>query len=548
MAIATRWSPRLPDWSAVLWLTGLTGALYHSALGGFFRWDDPHILLQAHLYTPWQIFSDPEAWRFLSAAHLTPWLTFSYWLDTQLFGLLPMGFYAHQLLAIAGAGLALYALIRRFAPVWVALGGATLFLVGPPVAVVAQQLMTRHYIEGLVFALLATLCYLTALDKDRWIWILPGALLYLLAVAAKEIYVPLILVLTVWHFLYEDRRQWTWLLPFLAVALAYIPWRFYMLGEGIGGYGQSLNLLAVALLPILLFEELFGQMAIFFWAVVAWAWLGGNRHLFWIVLTILVAMWLPLIPVTAAFQSPSPGNESVPRYALLPYALLCLSVSAGLARLRAVDSGVGIVVVLVGVVLWWRAGVVWGAILPKADYFDALGSHLLDTIPRGPLWIDGDYFYVYAPMLVRLNRLVNHRESPQLYHDPILFDPTHPPANLHHYSNDCRCILPIQNLAQRITLWMGQRREVPLFLQVRHLSATRLEYQAGPYRTGQYHFISRDFGNVPLFAGQNRPRTAVLQWQGYLKYTAPEGWITYSPFLDINLTRQTTFEWNRSLP
>ena len=57
--------------------------------------------------------------------------------------------------------------------------------------------MTRHYLEGMLFALLAILAFVHAQRRQSMPWAFAGALAYALAVTAKEIYVPLVLVVLV---------------------------------------------------------------------------------------------------------------------------------------------------------------------------------------------------------------------------------------------------------------------------------------------------------------------------------------------------------------
>ena len=136
-------------------------------IGANWRWDDSQILLHSHQYSFWQDFTRPEVWQQFSPANLTPWLIFSFEVDMILFGLNPTLFYLHQLLAIAAAAFMLYSCLRLWCLPVFAAAGAALFVLGLPTMLVAEQLMTRHYIEGLVFALVAVYAFVLYLRTAK---------------------------------------------------------------------------------------------------------------------------------------------------------------------------------------------------------------------------------------------------------------------------------------------------------------------------------------------------------------------------------------------
>jgi len=204
---------------AIMGLAGLTLGLHHSALTGWWRWDDPDILKYVLEHSPWQYFLVPSAWQEYSTQYVTPWQTLSFDIDLALFGLNPQAFYAHHLIALWVAACLTYLLLRLWAdPLWSGLG-AGLFLCSAPVVEVAQQLSARHYLEGLVFAVLGLNFFLRPLRRDRpnasW-W---GGLCYAVAVSAKEVYVPLGVLLP---FVPERtlRERWRVAMPFLLLTFA----------------------------------------------------------------------------------------------------------------------------------------------------------------------------------------------------------------------------------------------------------------------------------------------------------------------------------------
>ena len=151
--------PRFPedfqrDALAITALLILIGALFHALPSGYWRADDPALLWHAMNSKGLEAFYSPSNWQKLSANNLTPWLTFSFKLDLWFAGLSPKFFYFHALGSLGLVAAAAYVLNRLWlSPLWAFLS-VGLFLSGAPTASVTELLMTRHYLEGLLFALL----------------------------------------------------------------------------------------------------------------------------------------------------------------------------------------------------------------------------------------------------------------------------------------------------------------------------------------------------------------------------------------------------------
>lgn len=227
-------SRRLQILAALAVLALVTGVLYHGTLSDSWRGDDGAHLGFVSAYAPWQYFFIPEVTREFSAS-LTPWNALPYSINLALFGVHPAGFYAHQLFSLWLAAAVTVGFLRLWLPLRWALFGAVLFLVAPPTAHIASELMTGHYLEGLVLAIGAAWCFVLAMRCDSWRYALAAAALYLLATTCKEIYVPLPVVLLV---LPEGRwrSRVRFLVPFGVVGLAYVGWRYTVLGQLLGGY------------------------------------------------------------------------------------------------------------------------------------------------------------------------------------------------------------------------------------------------------------------------------------------------------------------------
>ena len=182
-----------------------------------------------------------------------------------LFGLNPIWHYAHQLISLWLAAYMSFLVLR----LWIGLGwavfGAMLFLVNAPTANIAQNLMTGHYLEGLIFASVAIYGFIRAMRNDGryWgYWLALGVFSYGLACTCKEIYVPLPVVLLALPE-GEWKRRLHFAAPFLVVTFLYLGWRAVVLGTFVGGYQHDWGnvgfiqfpktLLTYIKLPMLLF-------------------------------------------------------------------------------------------------------------------------------------------------------------------------------------------------------------------------------------------------------------------------------------------------------
>lgn len=338
LPLSRRGAARLADVAAGAALLAAAWALYGGALGLFWLSDDFFNLRWVHTWGPLDYALRPEVWRQLPFRMLTPLLFASYDLDLALFGPDPRPFYAHQVLAIGLAAMALYALLRQWLPAGWALLGGWLFLAGAPVLSLAPLVMTRHYPECMLLAALAGWAWVRALRSARpaaaQAWAAGSALLWLLASLAKEIAVPLVLLLPL---LPEGaaRRRLRLARAHAVALLLYVAYRAWLLGTLGGGYGwvvlpeqRAAFLLA---LPGRLGAELLGVPSPAAWVAVGVALAGallvaarGRRPALLVAFAFALAV-LPVVPV---------AREMVPRYAVAPWVVLALACPFGLRGRR----------------------------------------------------------------------------------------------------------------------------------------------------------------------------------------------------------------------
>jgi hypothetical protein len=315
---------------AVLFLAVFTYVLYHDALDAFWRFDDGAHLSIVTKFTPVQYFFIPEVTRVQSGPNVTPWNAFTYSVNLALFGFNPKGFYAHELFSVCLAGICTFFLLRLWVKPLAAFLGAALFLGGPPTMHIANELMTGHYLEGLIFAICGLYFFMRAVQRNRYVFALLGGLFYLITVTTKEVYVPLVVLLL---FLPEGslKKRLKFSVPYLIVILAYIPWRYLVQGQFIGGYKQSFiggfQFWAVTKsfldIPAILFgRDLLGTATIL---VVLGLFLVGLfiKRVNPIMLLVCFALLLiPLMPLANW-----PGIRTPDRYLFLPWWALSCAIS-----------------------------------------------------------------------------------------------------------------------------------------------------------------------------------------------------------------------------
>ena len=197
-------------------------------------WDDPQLLYGVMRADAIDHLVTREAWRHQTTASFTPMLMLANELDLALFGLNPRGFYIHHLLVFAGAIVAVYAYARRLIDneLFAAIAAGALAL-SQPAFTVATLIMDRHYASGLLLAALAMICF----HGNRPVL---GTALYFLACLAKEVYVPLPLLIVVQDIVRDRARREVVRDAVLSgvAASVYLIWRMAILGS-FGGYGSA---------------------------------------------------------------------------------------------------------------------------------------------------------------------------------------------------------------------------------------------------------------------------------------------------------------------
>ncbi len=296
---------------------------------GFWRWDDPQIVYFALTYNPFDYFFDPAIYRQFSGNNFTPWVILSFAMD-QVLALDPIWHYLHQSLALSALAVLYYCVVRIWLKPVFGLCTAVLFVSGLGFFLCTIQLMTRHYVEGMIFCLAAILLYHHGVKKESLLWMLVSATLYLFAMLAKEFYAPLPLLL-----FFIDRRpvgkRVVFLLAHAIAALTYILWRLHMLGLPGDVYGVGFSSISLASVyplvdvPLLLYGAAGSLIVSALMLYLAWKTiLARNLQGFMSFMALGVCILLPLVPLAM-----SVGFKFHLRYLLVPHA--AIAMLAGLA-------------------------------------------------------------------------------------------------------------------------------------------------------------------------------------------------------------------------
>lgn len=187
---------------------------------------------------------DPTLWQQLPFRMLTPALFLSMEADLALFGPDPRAWHLHQLVAQAIAAAVFYLVLRLWTGRWPALAATLCGFGSPSVAALAAAIPVRHYVEGAILALVAIAGWTRALRAASRAaatgWALVAGLAYLGAALAKEVFVPLPLLLAALPV--GGRAARLRALAPQGVALAcYAVYRRAMLGTWGGGYGWAVS-------------------------------------------------------------------------------------------------------------------------------------------------------------------------------------------------------------------------------------------------------------------------------------------------------------------
>ena len=529
----------------------ITIVLYGNIIHLWWTYDDPQTLKHAIRYSPLQYFFQPHIWQEYTPRFLTPLLLYSFDIDIFLFDLTPQWFYVHQLFIIWLCSIMVYLILKKWVQRPFAFLGAGLFLLGSPVAVIAQQLMTRHYVDGLLFALISLYLFVKSLEKSKIGWAYGSALVYALSMAAKELYVPLaFLLIALPHGKWKQRLKYS--VPHFVLLLLYVGWRLWMLGTLWGGNDGHISARNVIFLPYNAIHPFFEPKSPF--GIIAAVAVIGASIIFltknWKRVFFVLWVWgLILFPILPVAHSPNP------RFFLVVWLAVALFLSFmtsffwnnGLSG-KIISAGLLLIVLLHTL---FDSRRVWHNHLPSAYRSSDEGMFIFDgagpnDLLRQPFYEGGHYF----EGIQFLKRYRGIPAAGKWFHDDIyMCEHDLSGKKIWQYAATEGRLLDITGSIEGIAKAYCGRiiSDAPLSIRANY-SKNVASWELGPYTDGHYAFLTGDG-----MTKTNVPPTGFMRvhFENFMKfrirYESPEGWITYSPDLTVRIQdNKMEINWERT--
>ena len=509
--------------------------LYRKVTHLWWTFDDAYLIHIASVRRWTEYFANGEVWRSMPQHLFTPLLTASYDIELSAFALNPRRWYTVQLIELAATAIAIYFVLRLWLAVAPALGGALLFVAGVPLCTVVSELMFVHYIESVALTALATMLFVRGIRERRARLVLLSAAVYLAAMLAKEIAVPLPLLLLALPDR-DLRARIRALIPHALAIAAYAIWRYDMLHTLFGGYGWAVTSVT-ALIATLSWKVAlaFGPAAAVMLVGTVWA-LRSRQAVIMFVIGGLIAV-APIAPVSSHMER---------RFALVAWLWWCAAFAFGVARLRPRMMGAVVCLSLIAVTLnnrhEWRSVFVASKRMSveARAFFDADPATLLRT-PAVPPAAMGELRW--------LKEEYQHRPGGAgwFYDDLYLCEHDVTAKRILQYEQGSRSVIDVTpGIASMKSAFCGAiRREAPISADFQHRGET-LFWKFGPYRDGTWRVILG--GGTQAFDVPAKEAFRLGDLPGIsmrVRYTSPEGWTTYSPELVLDFVHHPELAWHR---
>jgi hypothetical protein len=473
-------------------------------------------------------------------------LTTSYDAELALFGLNPVPFYVLHLIELAAIAVALAFALRLWMSRAAAACAAFLFLVGTPVAVMAAQVMLMHYIESVILSLAAATLFARAMRSGRKTPLIASALLYLLAMLAKEIAVPLLLVLLILPERdVRARLRAVW--PHGLALIIYFAWRYAILGKLAGGYVWTFGPSDVPLLLVRTVARIAATFAgprlaigIPFVLLILFGILLRLRSRFSVV-AIAVAFAAaigPIIPVAVYYEH---------RFAWCAWICAVIVFAAGTDTLRNRWLALSLMI----------AAPLLGAVVNRQQWKSefTLAKRMSD---EGRVFTDleaGDFIRMPAItpgvmfQVAWVKEFLLHRPPGTLwFYDDLYLCSGQRPKRVFGFDERTKEVremtAQIPAIASRYCGSFRPNEPLGIHLhynQGRHL----LTWDLGPYDDGYTFVVGKGFlayevkrhGGLQLFGMKEQTFR--------VRYRSPRGWVTYSPEMTVDFSRDRDFAWRR---
>lgn len=523
----------------------ITLTLYRKITRLWWTYDDAFLIHIAADHPASDHFVAPSLWRSMPQRLFTPLLTASFDAELSQFGVNAIDFYRVQLALVMLLSIAVFFLGRMWLSPLASAAAAFLFITGPPICGLATQLMLMHYMESIILSAVSIVLFVMALRRRSTAGSIVSAAFYLAAMLAKEIAVPLLIVVL---FLPERRfsERMRTATPHALALVVYLAWRWMCLGALVGGYGwvirkEDLPRLITSV-PIAVAGHLSG----------ASAWIGGGLLLVIaagiafrirsprdavLIAGLLILSIAPTLPLAKKVES---------RFTIVMWLCCSLIAVAGFMTISdtRVRSSLLIVAALLAIIVnrqtWQREYSSARRMSDEARVFFNLGAGDALRMPAVPPAAMGELQWLKEAYLRR------PPGAAWFYDDIFLCTSRALPRRVFTWSEPRREAVEIPGIASfRDRYCQSIRTDAPLSASFQHRGDS-LFWNLGPYDVGTYAVVMGDgvqAFEIPRNDGFRLPGVTALSLR--VRYRSPEQWVTYSPELRLDFSRRSDCAWQR---
>lgn len=422
------------------------------------------------------------------------------------------------------------------------------FMLSRSMLMTGEYLSQRHYVEGLIFSLGATLCFIKSMERTNRALPLAGGLLYLLGCLSKEIYVPLpLILLAIPVNNVKNRLGRLW--PMFSITIVYTIWRWWLLGELFGGYGVPFSLKEILRLPLTVLEILGWKGALcWLFLIAAGTIMAMKAKKEWKIF-IAVAVVMILLPVAPVIK-----YRSV-RYAFLAALFLgiltgwCVDKVMGSEKHKRLRGVAVLVVLMVPALLMWHNMVRWRSdfrrhlerVRVEGEYVLTQGnSNEFIKDPSAASWF-------YSGLGWLRSHILGMPAGPRALFDAIglLSEKKY---RILVYDPGIKTLAVVRDYASDLAHFRSTiRHEAPLNLAF-YYQEPIIRWELGPWKEGKYTFIFDDYHQVfyPLTPRGKVPVKLSENQKLRIRYASPDGWVTYSPRLRLYIkSGHGVLKWQR---